>query len=133
MQSKQIADFIERADYESISSSARLCLKIRVLDSLGCAIGALGSDTIRAILDQIHEFGGAPLCSLIAGQRTSPDRAAFYNSADCIPKTLGGVRQAGFRRPTTGTALPRPLHPSRRNQQSPIVGFRWGARHIPVG
>src|SRR3989442_13684957 len=81
MQSKQIADLIERAEYDGLSSSARLHLKIRVLDSLGCAIGALGSSATRAILDQIHEFGGAPLCSLIGGQKTSPDRRAFSNSA----------------------------------------------------
>jgi len=64
--------------------------------------------------------------------RTRAPQALCRFPADCIPKALGGVRQASFRRPATGTALPRPLHPSRRNQQSPIVGFRWGARHIPV-
>ncbi len=29
----------------------------------------------------IEELGGAPLCTLIGGGRTAPDRAAFYNSA----------------------------------------------------
>src|SRR5215831_2417411 len=81
MQSKQIADFVVRADYAGISDAARLHLKIRVLDSFGCAIGALGVSTTQAILDQIEEFGGTPLCSLIGGRKTSPDRAAFYNSA----------------------------------------------------
>jgi 2-methylcitrate dehydratase len=29
----------------------------------------------------VEEFGGAPLCALIGGGRTAPDRAAFYNGA----------------------------------------------------
>jgi len=79
MQSKEIADFVAEADYGGISESARLQLKIRVLDALGCAMGALGTSTIEIVLDQVREFGGAPLCSLIGGGMTSPDRAALYN------------------------------------------------------
>src|SRR5215471_9240237 len=81
MQSQQIADFVVRADHASLSDAARKHLKVRVLDSLGCAIGALGVSTTEAILDHVEEFGGTPLCSLIGGRKTSPDRAALYNSA----------------------------------------------------
>lgn len=80
-QAEQIASFIHRAGYERLSAAARLQLKIRVLDTLGCAIGALGNDVPRAIRAQTEEFGGAGLCSLIGGGKTAPDRAAFYNSA----------------------------------------------------
>jgi 2-methylcitrate dehydratase len=79
--SEQMASFICQANYKSLSASARLQLKIRVLDALGCAIGALSSPSARAILAQIREFGGAGLCVTIGAERTSPDRAAFYNSA----------------------------------------------------
>lgn len=77
----QLAAFVERASYEDLSDQARLQLKIRVLDSLACAIGALDGLPIRMIHQQIEDFGGAPLCSLIGGGRTAPDRAAFYNSS----------------------------------------------------
>ena len=33
------------------------------------------------IRKDVEEFGGNPLCTLIGGGRTSPDRAAFYNGA----------------------------------------------------
>lgn len=76
-----LADFVARADYEAISEPARQQLKIRLLDSLGCAIGALAAEPIRAVRAQLADFGGDPLCSLIGGGQTAPDRAAFYNGA----------------------------------------------------
>jgi 2-methylcitrate dehydratase len=78
---EQIADFVAKADYGAISDTARLALKIRVLDSLGCSIGAIGTPIVHSIRAHIDDFGGAQLCSLIGGGRSSPDRAAFYNSA----------------------------------------------------
>ncbi len=78
---EQLAAFVVRASYDQISEAARHQLKIRVLDSLGCAIGALGAELTRLIRDQVEEFGGAENCALIGGGRTAPDRAAFYNSA----------------------------------------------------
>ena len=79
--SEQMAAFVVRAKYEDLSEAAREQLKVRILDSLGCAIGALGGDPIRMIRDQLADFGGSPLCTVIADDRTAPDRAAFYNSA----------------------------------------------------
>ncbi|MBV8847388.1 MAG: MmgE/PrpD family protein [Bryobacterales bacterium] len=78
---QRLAAFINQAEYECISEAARRQLKIRVLDALGCAIGALGSPVTQAIRKQICEFGGAPLCTMFGGGRSAPDRAAFYNSA----------------------------------------------------
>jgi hypothetical protein len=78
---EQLADFVRRASYEDISAKAREQLKLRILDSLGCAIGALNGEPIQYLRDQIKDFGGNPQCTLIAGGKTSPDRAAFYNSA----------------------------------------------------
>ncbi len=60
---------------------ALTALKIRVLDSLGCAIGALNSEPVKYIRRHIDEFGGREICTLIGGGKTAPDRAAFYNSA----------------------------------------------------
>jgi 2-methylcitrate dehydratase len=77
----ELASFVVAADYAQLSESARAQAKIRVLDALGCAIGALEADPIRMIAAQNNDFGGNPLCTLIGGGRTAPDRTAFYNSA----------------------------------------------------
>jgi len=79
--SEQLAAFVARANYDELSEVARVQLKVRILDSLGCAIGALGGEPIARIREQLADFGGSSLCTLIAGGRTAPDRAAFYNSA----------------------------------------------------
>lgn len=77
----ELASFVVKAEYDQLSEEARLQAKIRLLDALGCALGALGSPVIEAIAAQIDDFGGNPSCTLIGGGRTAPDRAAFYNSA----------------------------------------------------
>ncbi|MEA5115585.1 MAG: MmgE/PrpD family protein [Geobacteraceae bacterium] len=78
---EELADFVGRVSYADMSDKAREQLKIRVLDSLGCAIGALGGEPVRHIREQIRDFGGNGSCSIIGGVRAAPDRAAFYNSA----------------------------------------------------
>jgi 2-methylcitrate dehydratase len=80
-QAEQMADFVVRACYDDLSESVRHQLKIRVLDALGCAIGAADSAIAGPIRTHIEEFGGAGLCTLMGGGRTAPDRAAFYNGA----------------------------------------------------
>lgn len=78
---EQLAKFVVRASYDDLSEQASQQLKIRILDSLGCAIGALNSEPLRIIRAQMDDFGGNGTCTLIGGGRTAPDRAAFYNSA----------------------------------------------------
>ncbi len=78
---EQLATFVTQASYDDLSAAARLQLKIRVLDALGCAIGALPGEPIRLIRQQIEDFGGGNHCTLIGGGRAAPDRAAFYNGA----------------------------------------------------
>ena len=78
---EELARFVVKASYEDLSDAAREQLKIRILDSLGCAIGALGGEPVKLVRDQLEDFGGSGLCGLIGGGRISPDRAAFYNSA----------------------------------------------------
>jgi 2-methylcitrate dehydratase len=79
--SESLAAFVERATWDAIPERAREALKARVLDSLGCAFGAANGEPVRIIRQNIDEFGGNPICTLIGGGRTSPDRAAFYNGA----------------------------------------------------
>jgi 2-methylcitrate dehydratase len=80
-QVEQLAAFVVDATYASISEEALQQLKIRVLDALGCAIGALSGPPIKMLEAQIEEFGGNPLATMIGGNKTAPDRAAFYNAA----------------------------------------------------
>ncbi len=80
-QVEQLAAFVVRSTYEDISEEARQQLKIRILDALGCAIGAVEGPPIKMLRAQLDDFGGKPLVTLIGGGKTAPDRAAFYNSA----------------------------------------------------
>jgi 2-methylcitrate dehydratase len=77
----ELSAFVVAAEYSQITQEARAQAKIRVLDALGCAIGALDAPVIQAIAAQDADFGGNPRCTLIGGGRISPDRATFYNSA----------------------------------------------------
>jgi len=58
---EQLAAFVVRASYDDLSEAARQQLKIRVLDSLGCAIGALDGEPIHMVRAQVDEFGGAQM------------------------------------------------------------------------
>lgn len=79
--SERLAAFVDGARWENLSPAAREALKIRVLDSLACALGAIGAEPVRMIRNDVEELGGNPLCTLIGGGKTSPDRAAFYNGS----------------------------------------------------
>jgi 2-methylcitrate dehydratase len=78
---QRLAGFVVRAGFDDLSEAVRAQVKLRVLDALGCAIGALGGEPVRMVRAQVDEFGGAGWCTLIGGGRTAPDRAALYNGA----------------------------------------------------
>lgn len=78
---EHLATFVVRSSYDNLSEIACQQLKIRVLDALGCAIGALDGEPIRLIRAQIEDSGDTGRCTTIGGWQTAPDRAAFYNSA----------------------------------------------------
>jgi 2-methylcitrate dehydratase len=76
---EQLADFVTERSFEDLEGCERTQLKVRVLDSLGCGIGAIDSDPIRKLRAQVLDSSGP--CSLVGGGHTAPDRAAFYNGA----------------------------------------------------
>ncbi|HXF57715.1 MAG TPA: MmgE/PrpD family protein [Actinomycetota bacterium] len=78
---EELARFVTRASWEDLSASAREALKVRVLDSLGCALGALGADLTARVRAHVEDLGGRPRCTLVGGGRTAPDRAALSNGA----------------------------------------------------
>lgn len=76
---EELAKFTVSSSFEDVTREAVQQLKIRVLDALGCAIGALQGQPVRMVRNLENEFGGAPLCTLIGSGKSAPDRAAFYN------------------------------------------------------
>lgn len=78
---EQLAEFAVQAPFDGLAEPARQQLKIRVLDALGCAIGALAGPPVLRLRQHVEDFGGRPMVTLIGGGKTAPDRAAFFNSA----------------------------------------------------
>ncbi|MGH2999888.1 MAG: MmgE/PrpD family protein, partial [Gaiellaceae bacterium] len=78
---ERLARFVVTRSWDDLSDAARGALKIRVLDALGCALGARAAAPVAAIRAQLEDFGGRPLCTLIGGGATAPDRAALHNGA----------------------------------------------------
>ncbi len=78
---EDLAAFAADARWEMLSPAAQSALKIRILDALGCALGALGAPPVRAVRELTLALGGNPLVTLIGGGKSAPDRAAFLNGA----------------------------------------------------
>jgi 2-methylcitrate dehydratase len=78
---QQLAEFAVRASYDRLPHAVREHLKTHILDSLGCAIGAIGSEPVQLLRRHLAEFGSGGSCTLIAGGRASPRQAALYNGA----------------------------------------------------
>lgn len=75
----ELTAFVLRASFDDLSPRTVEQLRIRVLDSLGCAIGAVDAEPVRLVYDTLDEFGGKPLCTLLGHGRSAPDRAVFAN------------------------------------------------------
>ena len=80
---EQLGAFVAAARYEHVSAPAREQLKLRVLDALGCALGALDADVPALVRAQREDFGGATHCAVIGGERSAPDRAALLQRDAC--------------------------------------------------
>lgn len=80
-QVERLGAFAANASFDQLSAAAIEALKLRVLDSLGTALGALDAKLVALVRRQVEDFGGAPHCSLIGGGRSAPDRAALLNGA----------------------------------------------------
>ena len=95
-QAEGIAKFATRTNYEDLTPERRERLKVSILDSLACAINALGAPPITACQAQAKEFGGSDgRCTLIGGGKANVVYAAQYNTAlvryvDFMDSYLGG-------------------------------------------
>ena len=71
-QAEGIAKFAHNVTYEDLTPERRERLKISILDSLACAISAIGAAPIKAYLAQAKEFGGSDArCTLIGGGKAN--------------------------------------------------------------
>lgn len=77
---ENLARYTVKASYDAFSTDVINKIKNHLLDSLGCALGALHAGPIEAIRAEQSAFANGP-CSLIAGGSATPERAAFYNTA----------------------------------------------------
>src|SRR2546421_3050573 len=78
---QNLAQFVCASRYEDISAAAQARLKLHILDSIGCALGALTWPVPQKIREHIDSLGRTPQCSLLGGGRSAVDRAAKYNTA----------------------------------------------------
>ncbi|NIR47600.1 MmgE/PrpD family protein [candidate division KSB1 bacterium] len=78
---QQLARFVNGTSFAEMSEAAREQIRIRILDSLGTAIGAVSGPPIKMIRAHIKDFSHKGPCTLVGGETTAPDFAALYNSA----------------------------------------------------
>lgn len=78
---QSLAQFVADASLDMLSDTALEQLKIRVLDTVGVAIGALDAAPLQEIRTLIEDLGDGRGATLIGGGQASPDHAAFFNSA----------------------------------------------------
>src|SRR5438445_911084 len=78
---EEMAEFAVRAEVTSLSGSALVQLDSRVLDALGCALGAFDGDPVHRVRQFVMDFSHDGHCTLIGGGKSAPDRAALYNGA----------------------------------------------------
>jgi 2-methylcitrate dehydratase len=81
-QAEGIAKFASGTTYQDLTPERRERLKISILDSLACAINAIGAPPIAACLAQAKEFGSPDgRCTLIGSGKADVVYAASYNTA----------------------------------------------------
>jgi 2-methylcitrate dehydratase len=96
-QAQRIAKFSYRTTYEDLTPERRERLKVSVLDSLACAINALGAPPTVACVEQAKQFGGSDArCTLIGGGKANVVYAASANTVlvryvDLMDSYLGPV------------------------------------------
>src|SRR5256885_17106134 len=78
---ERIAEWAASRRFTDIRPEDLPYLKVLVLDTVGCALGALGHGPIEAVRSLTSELGGNSLCTLIGGRRGAPDPPTFFNGS----------------------------------------------------
>jgi hypothetical protein len=92
---RKLARFVVERTWDDLSQPARHESKIRVLDTLGCALDALGALPVSALRAQLDEFGGHHGIDLNLSVHHSPIvqreclRAGIWGTNDTWGRMLG--------------------------------------------
>ena len=78
---EHLARLVAARSCDELSDTARLDLKICILDALGCAFGAAEAKAVQSIRPHLEDLGGNPLCTLIGCDATTTRQAAPDNGA----------------------------------------------------
>src|SRR5947208_6696809 len=77
---EQLADYVHSINYQDVPEKVVHETKKRIVDSLGCAIGAFNADPVkisRKIAEAARDSQGSSLFG--TRKKTTPDLAAFVN------------------------------------------------------
>ena len=74
---ERLAAYTVQSSWDAISPEARGKLKQHVLDTIGCALGAIPAQPIAAIRSEEADANPQGKCSLIGGGYSTPERAAL--------------------------------------------------------
>ena len=81
-QAQKMARFAAQASFDSLKPQHVDRLKVHVLDTIGCALGALNGEPVEKIRSLVEDLGGAPTCTLIGERsKSSPTQAVLYNTS----------------------------------------------------
>jgi 2-methylcitrate dehydratase len=80
---ERLAEWAASRSFGDIKPEDVPYLKVLVLDTLGCAIAALGHQPIMAVRALTDDLGGSEWCTLMGGGKSSPVQATFFNGA-CV-------------------------------------------------
>jgi 2-methylcitrate dehydratase len=76
---KRLAEYATSVHFDDLPDVVVHETKRRLIDALGCALGARGSDTPQAAERVASRIAAQPAATTLYGSRTSPDMAAFVN------------------------------------------------------
>ena len=77
----QLAHFVTQREFDDISEASLQRIEGPRPRRAGMRRWRARIASRPRVRAQVDEFGGRPLCTLIGGGRTAPDRAALYNGA----------------------------------------------------
>lgn len=75
----QLAEFALSTRFEDLPEAVVIEARRRLIDSFGCAAGALGDPAPEIARKVASQFQGTPGAALFGGGRSTPDWAAFVN------------------------------------------------------
>jgi len=92
----RLARFVVARFWTDLSGAARDELKIRILDALGCAFGALDAPPVRAIRAQLDDFGASGATGAAAVASSTTGAAAMPSVGTALLITSFSTKRSRF-------------------------------------